>query len=171
MSGEDSSLGIADSHWVVYLCRYLVRAKGVGVFKIPVEMAKWANNSKTNKPRALMMSLSVDWMFLLSPLHKVKGGQTSWALVCFHYCPCRFYLQPLDTALFFYFKRIKKAPDMSIPTRGIEKHLACRLPGLPPRMSVSDEGEKNDALYRNCKKPFIQPQLGYRECTALTHGG
>lgn len=36
---------------------------------------------------------------------------------------------------------------MSIPTRGIEKHLACRLPGLPPRMSVSDEGKKNDALY------------------------
>ncbi|KAI4825543.1 hypothetical protein KUCAC02_021223, partial [Chaenocephalus aceratus] len=41
---------------------------------------------------------------------------------------------------------------------GIEKHLACRLPGLPPRMSASDEGEKNDALYGHCKKPFIHPQ-------------
>lgn len=73
--------------------------------------------------------------------------------------------------MFFYFKRIKTAPDTSIPTRGIEKHLACRLPGLPPRMSASDEGEKNDALYGRCKKPFIQPQLSHRESVALTHGG
>lgn len=82
-----------------------------------------------------------------------------------------FYLRSLDTALFFYFKRIKTAPDTSIPTRGIEKHLACWLPGLPPRMSASDEGEKNDALYGHCKKPFIQPQLSHREFVALTHGG
>lgn len=118
-----------------------------------------------------MMSLSLDWMFSLFPLYIARGGQTARATVCFHYCPCRFYLRSLDTALFFYFKRIKTAPDTSIPTRGIEKHLACRLPGLPPRMSASDEGEKNDALYGHCKKPFIQSQLSRRECVALTHGG
>lgn len=48
--------------------------------------------------------------------------------------------------MLFYFKRIKTAPDMSSPTRGIEKHLGCRLPGLPPWMSASDEGEKNETL-------------------------
>lgn len=104
-------------------------------------------------------------------MYIARGEQTAWATVCFHYCPCHSYLRPLDTALLFYFKRIKTAPDTSIPTRGIEKHLACRLPGLPPRMSASDEGEKNDALYDHCKKPFIQPQLSHRECVALTHGG
>lgn len=119
-----------------------------------------------------MMSLSLDWMFSLSPpLYTARGGRPARATVCFHYCPCRSYLRSLDTALFFFFKRIKTAPDTSIPTRGIEKHLTCRLPGLPPRMSASDEGEKNDALYGRCKKPFIQPQLSHRECVALTHGG
>lgn len=38
-------------------------------------------------------------------------------------------------------------------------------------MSASDEGEKNDALYGHCKRPFIKPQLNRRECVALTHGG
>lgn len=70
-----------------------------------------------------------------------------------------------------YFTHIKTAPDTSIPTRGTEKHLTCRLPGLPPRMSASDEGEKNDVLYSHCKKPFIHPQLHHRECAALTHAG
>lgn len=124
-------------------------------------LGKWQSGQitfKTNKPRVLMMSLSLDWMFSLFPLYMAKGGQMAWAMVCFHYCPCRFHLQSVDTALFFFFKHIKTAPDTSIPTRGIEKHLACRLPGLPPWMSVSDEGEKNDTLYGHCKKPFIQLQ-------------
>lgn len=95
---------------------------------------------KTNKSRALMMSLSLAWMVLLFPLYIAMN----W--VCFHYCPCRSNLRTLDTTLLFCFKHIKTAPDMSIPTRGIEKHLGCRLPGLPPWMSASDEGEKNDAL-------------------------
>lgn len=57
-----------------------------------------------------------------------------------------FLLSVTGHCLVILLKRIKTAPDTSIPTRGIEKHLACRLPGLPPRMSASDEGEKNDAL-------------------------
>lgn len=95
---------------------------------------------KTNKSRALMMSLSLDWMVSLFPQY-IATNQ-----VYFQYCPCRFNLRTLDTTLLFCFKHIKTAPDTSIPTRGIEKHLGCRLPGLPPRMSASDEGEKNDAL-------------------------
>lgn len=59
---------------------------------------------------------------------------------------------------------------MSIPTRGIKKHLACRLSGLPPRMSASNEGEKNEALYGHSKKPFIHPQLDHNVSrTERTH--
>ncbi|CAB1419363.1 unnamed protein product [Pleuronectes platessa] len=43
------------------------------------------------------------------------------------------------------------------------------LPAFPLPTSASDEGEKNDALYGHCKKPFMQPQLSHRECVALTH--
>lgn len=108
-------------------------------------MAKWANNSEDKQ----IWSINDEAVagldaFAFPPLISHEEGKWTW--VCFHYCPCRFNLRPLDTALLFYFKRIKTAPDMSIPTRGIDKHLAYRLPGLPPRMSASDEGEKNDAL-------------------------
>lgn len=156
--------------WTIYAGTQW-RPRGQGYLRF---LWKWRSGQitlKTNKPRVLMMSLSLNWMFFLFPLHTEEGGQAAWATVCFHYCPCRFYLRSLDTALFFYSKRIKTAPDTSIPTRGIEKHLVCRLHGLPQWMSASDEGEKNDALYGHCKKPFIQPQLSHRECVALTHGG
>lgn len=107
-------------------------------------MTKWANNSEDKQIQSITDESVTGLDVFHSPLCTARGGQNEASL--FHCCPCHSYLQSLDTAMLFYFKRIKTAPDMSIPTRGIEKHLGCRLPGLPPWMSASDEGEKNETL-------------------------
>ena len=165
----DRGLGIMDSHQDGLFMQGPNEGQWGRGIKILGEMAEWANNS-LNKQTQSINNESVTWLEVFAFALAYWKGRV-WATVCFHYCPCRFYHWSLDTASVFYFKCIKTAPDTSIPTRGIEKHLACRLPGLPPRMSASDEGEKNDALYGHCKKPFMQPQLSHRECVALTHGG
>lgn len=46
----------------------------------------------------------------------------------------------LDTTLFSYFKGIKAAPDMSIPTSRIGKTFSFQTPWASPWMSYSDEG-------------------------------
>lgn len=121
-----------------------MRVKEAGAFKILGEMAKWGNNSEDKQIQSIndepVAGLDV---FLSSCLLQKEGKMNQ---VCFHCCPCHSYVRSLDTAMLFNFKSIKTAPDMSIPTRGIEKHLGCRLPGLPPWMSASDEGKKNETL-------------------------
>lgn len=121
-----------------------MRVKEAGAFKILGEMAKWGNNSEDKQIQSIndepVAGLDV---FLSSCLLQKEGKMNQ---VCFHCCPCHSYVLSLDTAMLFNFKSIKTAPDMSIPTRGIEKHLGCRLPGLPPWMSASDEGKKNETL-------------------------
>lgn len=121
-----------------------MRLKEAGVFKILGEMAKWANNSEDKQIQSITDESVTGLDVFLSPCVLQEEGKMNQ--VCFHCCPCHSYLRSLDTAMLFYFKRIKTAPDMSIPTRGIEKHLGCRLPGLPPWMSAPDEGEKNETL-------------------------
>lgn len=71
-----------------------MRAKEAGVFKILGEMAKWANNSEDKQTQSINdESVTGLDVFAFPPLHTAKGGQTAGATVCFHYCPCRFYLR------------------------------------------------------------------------------
>lgn len=118
-----------------------MRLKEAGVFKILGEIAKWANNSGDKQIQSITDEFvtGLDVFFsILCTARTARGGQNEPSL--FSLLSLSFL--PSVNAL----KRIKSAPDMSIPTRGIEKHLGCRLPGLPPWMLASDEGKKNETL-------------------------
>ncbi len=73
-SWEDRSRRIMDSNCIgLFKQRPNKGQRGQGHLRV---LGKWQSGQitlKTNKPRELMMSLSLDWMFTLSPLCILQG--------------------------------------------------------------------------------------------------